>query len=118
MCVIKILYSLPFRFFKFSYCNMKLLLLTAWIPAKVVTSCLQNPLAMQRDRTEKRTGRGVVSEREQCASASDWRTKSSQFASVIQCGEVDFWRLRVVRGTKRRAISVNCNSTGDGKKEE
>ena len=55
-------------------------------------------------------------EREQCASASDWRTKTSQCACVIQCGEVDFWWLRDVRKTKRRASSVNCNSTGDGKR--
>jgi len=51
-------------------------------------------------------------------SVSDWRTKTSQCASVLQCGEVDFWRLRDVRETKWPVSSVNCDSTGDGKRRQ
>ena len=41
-----------------------------------------------------------------------WRTKTSQCACVIQCGEVDFWWLRDMRENKRQASSINCNSMG------
>ena len=98
---------------------MTLLLLAAWLPARVVT-CLQMARATKRDRTEKK-GRGVVWEQEQCASANDWRTKNSQCACVIsvvrwilavdvRCGKQSSERVVLIvtaRGTgRRRRISI------------
>jgi len=67
---------------------MTRLLLAAWLPARFVTSCLQNASAMKQDKILK-SGRTVEWERKQCVSASGRRTKSSQGVCVIQWGEVD-----------------------------
>jgi hypothetical protein len=37
-----------------AYCNRTTLLLAAWLPARLVTSCLQNAHALKRDKTGKK----------------------------------------------------------------
>ena len=64
------------------YCNITPLLLAAWLPARQVTSCLQNVRAPKRDTTGRKSAVQSCVARSECVG---WQAKGERMLSVCVC---------------------------------